>query len=156
MDLLLWRHAEAEDTGLDGTDLSRTLTPKGRRQAAAMADWLNKHGPRESRILVSPALRTQQTAQALGREFETCQDLAPDAAASQLIKASGWPQGRHPYETVILVGHQPTLGQLAARLLSGREANWTVKKGAVWWLQHRRSGGYDETVLKLVLPPEYA
>jgi phosphohistidine phosphatase len=156
MDLLLWRHAEAEDTGLDGSDLSRALTPKGRRQAAAIADWLTKHGPQEPRILVSPALRTQQTAQALGREFETCHDLAPDASASQLIKACGWPKGHLPREAIILVGHQPTLGQLAARLLGGREANWSVKKGAVWWLQHRSSGGTEETVLKLVLPPEFA
>lgn len=156
MDLLLWRHAEAEDTGLDGTDLSRPLTAKGRRQAAAMADWLKKHGPPELRLLVSPALRTQQTAQALGREFATCKDLAPNASVSQLIKASGWPQGRQPGEAIILVGHQPTLGQLAARLLSGREANWSVKKGAVWWLQSRGSGGAEDAVLKLVLPPEYA
>ncbi len=43
-----------------------------------------------------------------------------------------------------------------ARLISGRDADWSVKKGAIWWLQSRGSDGHDEAVLKLVLPPEFA
>lgn len=156
MDLLLWRHAEAEDIAVDGTDLGRSLTPKGRQQATAMANWLNKHGPRQALILVSPALRTLQTAQALGREFETCPEIAPNASASQLLKAAGWPKGLRGHEAIILVGHQPTLGHLAARLICGREAEWPVKKGALWWLQRRGHGPAEETVLKLVLPAEFA
>ena len=157
MDLLLWRHAEAEDVGPDGGDLSRRLTAKGRQQAAAIARWLEKNGPREARVLVSPAMRTQETARALGRPVEICPDIAPGASASDLIRASGWPKGPAGHDgAVILVGHQPTLGQLAARLMSGRSAEWTVKKGALWWLQHRTRGGHEETVLKLVLPAELA
>jgi len=157
MNLLLWRHAEAEDRSRDGTDLARELTPKGLKQAAAMARWLNTHGPKEPRILVSPARRTQQTAQALERRFETCKEIAPDRAVSDLLKASGWPEGRHAErESVILVGHQPTLGLLAAKLLTGKEAVWSVKKGALWWFQYRNRDGIEETILKLVLPAELA
>lgn len=157
MDLILWRHAEAEDISEDGGDLSRQLSAKGKQQATAMARWLKKHGPQEPRILVSPALRTLETAQALSRSFETCAEIAPDASVNELLKASGWPGGQHGHrEAVILIGHQPTLGRLAARVITGKEANWSVKKGAIWWLQRRIRGEAEETVLKLVLPPELA
>ena len=62
MDLLLWRHAEAED-GED--DMKRRLTERGHKQARAMAAWIRKHQPKDLRIIVSPAVRTQQTAEAL-------------------------------------------------------------------------------------------
>ena len=155
MDLLLWRHAEAEDARPDGSDLARRLTAKGDRQAAAMGRWLNRNLPPETKILVSPAVRTQQTAQALGRPFATVSAIAPGASPDALLKAAGWPDGTYG-ETVLLVGHQPTLGLLAARLITGTPAAWSVKKGAVWWLQYRARRGHDETVLKLVLPAELA
>ena len=140
----------------DGGDLARQLTPKGQQQARAMAHWLNKKGPKSPRILVSPALRTQQTAQALTRHYETLPDIAPDASVSDLLRASGWSQHTGTRETVILVGHQPTLGMLAAKILTGRESAWSVKKGALWWIQRRTRAGQEETLLKLVLPAELA
>lgn len=155
MDLLLWRHAEAEDIADEG-DLARVLTPKGRLQADAMAKWLKRHGPQDSRILVSPALRTQQTAQAFSKHFETCAAIAPSASVSDLLKASGWPKGLAGSAAVIVVGHQPTLGQVAAKLISGREAGWSVKKGALWWLQRRVRGEHEETILKLVMSADLA
>ena len=63
MDLILWRHAEAEDGVPDG---ARALTKKGLKQAAAIAAWLKPRLPDATRILVSPATRAQQTAAALG------------------------------------------------------------------------------------------
>ena len=156
MDILLWRHADAEDIAGNGTDLDRSLTSKGHRQATAIARWLKQNGPREPHLLVSPARRTQQTAQALSPIFETSPDLAPDATVQQLIKASGWHTNRQTPRAVILVGHQPTLGQLAAQLVSGQQADWAIKKGALWWLQTRAIGGDKETVIKLVLPPDFA
>jgi phosphohistidine phosphatase len=156
MDLLLWRHAEAEDIA-DGGDLERELTPKGRAQATAMARWLKNNGPRDPRILVSPAMRTQQTAQAFSKHFETCVAISPNASVSDLLKASGWPKGLvSPDEAVILVGHQPTLGQVAAKLISGRESSWSVKKGALWWLQRRVRGESEETILRLVMSADLA
>ena len=52
MDLILWRHADAQD---GNPDLERPLTAKGRLQARKMAAWLNQRMPQEARILVSPA-----------------------------------------------------------------------------------------------------
>ncbi len=66
MDLILWRHAEAHPQRDGQTDLERALTAKGERQAERMAEWLNRRLADSTRILVSPALRTQQTARALG------------------------------------------------------------------------------------------
>jgi phosphohistidine phosphatase len=148
MDLLLWRHAEAED-GED--DLRRRLTERGQRQARAMAQWIRAHQPRDLRILVSPAVRTLQTAEALKLPFETVRKLAPDACVSEVIAASGWPQASG---AVLVVGHQPTLGRLAALLLAGVEAEWSIKKGALWWLSHRLRRGESQTVLRAVIPAE--
>ena len=60
MDLILWRHCEAEP---GAPDMGRRLTPKGLKQAARMAPFLERHLPDTCRILVSPADRAQQTAQ---------------------------------------------------------------------------------------------
>ena len=62
MDLILWRHAEAHVIKEGQSDLERTLTTKGERQAQRMAEWLNQRLAHSTRILVSPAVRTQQTA----------------------------------------------------------------------------------------------
>lgn len=150
MDLILWRHAEAvEREGLD--DLQRQLTSKGERQAQKMADWLNHRLAHSTRILVSPALRCQQTAKALGRSFKTVDALAPEAAPEALLKAARWPDASEP---VLLVGHQPTLGQLAAQLLAGQALPWAVKKGAVWWLRNRDREGVAPVVLQAVMAPD--
>ncbi|GAB2180268.1 phosphohistidine phosphatase SixA [Denitratisoma sp. agr-D3] len=137
MELILWRHAQAEDPLPDQDDLARALTGKGRKQAKAMARWLHARLPADTRILVSPALRTRQTADALKLPYTVIPALAPDAAPAALLHAAGWPA--HP-EPVLIVGHQPTLGLLAARLLCGREQPWSVKKGAVWWLRAEGNG----------------
>lgn len=135
MDLILWRHADAED-GDDAPheDLKRRLTPRGERQATRVALWLHRQMPEGVRILVSPALRAQRTAAKLERKFTTLDAIGPQARAADLLQASGWPHGRR---TVLMVGHQPALGQLASLLLTGHDAGWTVRKGAVWWLRHR-------------------
>lgn len=159
MDLILWRHAQAvvlEDEG--GTvafdlarDLARPLTPKGERQAARVAEWLNQRLPDTTRILVSPARRTQQTAEALGRRLRTVDTLNPLASVEDLLAAARWPDAREP---VLIVGHQPTLGLLAARLLCGHEQPWSVRKGAVWWLRSREREGDPQVVLHAVVPPD--
>ena len=55
MDLILWRHADAQEVRDAADDLERALTPKGERQAQRMADWLNRQLPANARVLVSPA-----------------------------------------------------------------------------------------------------
>lgn len=149
MDLILWRHAEAED-GLP--DLARELTGRGRKQASRMADWLNPRLPPDIRILVSPAARAMQTAQALGREYDEVSALAPGANAEDVLAAAGWPDAPYP---VLVVGHQPTLGQVAMRLLAGQAGDLTVKKGGIWWFQGRERGGRVQVVLRAVAAPDW-
>ena len=135
MQLLLWRHAEAEDIAPDHSDANRRLTERGRKQARTMAGWLNAHLPAHTHILASPAVRTRQTAEALGRPFEIETRLFTDASVADHLAACGWLQGHDNDErTVLVVGHQPTLGQLAAQLMCGQPLSWSVKKGAIWWL----------------------
>ncbi|MCC6869277.1 MAG: phosphohistidine phosphatase SixA [Burkholderiales bacterium] len=150
MDLILWRHAEAE-TGI--ADLERRLTAKGVKQAARMALWLDARLPDSCRILVSPAERAQQTAQALQRKYRTLPELAPGASAAAVLAAANWPDSREP---VLVVGHQPTFGFVVSLLLSGEEAYWSIRKGAVWWLSHRAREDAGTVVLKAALAPELA
>jgi phosphohistidine phosphatase len=151
MDLILWRHAEAEVASAGQDDLQRALTHKGERQARRMAAWLNQRLPATTRVLVSPALRCRQTAEALGREMRIVPTLAPDAPASALLDTARWPRSSEP---VLICGHQPTLGQLAAQLLAGVEQDWAVKKGAVWWLRWRQRDGEPEVTLHAVQGPD--
>jgi phosphohistidine phosphatase len=147
MDLILWRHAEAEN-GID--DPARELTPRGHKQAAQMAKWLKSRLPEDCRMLVSPARRTRQTADALGVAYETTKEVRNGASAADVLSAAGWPGGGN---AVLVVGHQPTLGHVAALILSGRETDWTVKKGAVWWFSSRPRHGGD-FVLRTVIDPD--
>lgn len=64
MDLILWRHADAEHDQVDGLD--RKLTPRGHKQAKVMASWLDTRLPGNCRVMASPAVRAQQTVRALG------------------------------------------------------------------------------------------
>lgn len=149
MDLILWRHAEA----VDGfPDHSRALTSKGRQQAERMAAFLNSHLPHDTRILVSPALRAQQTAGALNKKFHTEPAIDVGASAQKVLVAAGWPEIGG---TTLLVGHQPWLGEVAALLMSGHPDSWSVKKGAVWWFSRRERGGDEQTNLRLVISPEH-
>jgi len=152
MELLLWRHCEAEP---GAPDLGRALTGKGEKQARRIAAWLHAHLPDSARILVSPALRAQQTAAALAelapRKVKTVDALAPGASAEDVLRAVRWPQSG---AVIVVVGHQPTLGWVASRLLSGAEADWPIKKGGVWWVSSRRRFGIDQAVVRAVINPD--
>jgi phosphohistidine phosphatase len=154
MDLILWRHAEAEDW-LAGDaqkgDLERSLTQRGEKQAARMASWLDRQLPEGTRILVSPARRCEQTALALGRKYKIRTELAPDATPAQLLELVQWPLAKSP---VLVVGHQPVLGQTIALLLGLQESECPVKKGALWWLRNRDRDGQSQTVVVTVQSPE--
>lgn len=151
MDLILWRHAEAFELHDGGDDLQRVLTPKGERQAKRMAAWLNRHLSAGTRVLCSPAVRTRQTAEALGREFKTLPALAPEAEPAALLAAARWPDARMP---VLIVGHQPTLGMTAALLLTGQAQPWPLRKGGIVWLRQRVREGERQTMLHAALGPE--
>ncbi|MCX7173524.1 MAG: histidine phosphatase family protein [Proteobacteria bacterium] len=124
-------------------------------QARRIADWLRERRPQELRILVSPAERCQQTARALALPFEVETELGIGADAADILTAAGWPEGNAKSGcAVLLVGHQPTLGRLAAFLLSGEDADWNIKKGALWWFSSRTREGGAQTVLRAMIGPD--
>lgn len=144
MNLILWRHADAEG---GSPDSARRLTERGRVQADRVSAWLKPRLPGDCAVLVSPAVRAQQTASALGRHFVTAPAIGVDASATDVVNAAGWPSRPG---TVVIVGHQPTLGRVAAMLLSGTEADWEFAKGALWWLVHANG----KTALRAAVDPE--
>jgi len=148
MELILWRHAEAHD---GSPDMERELTGKGHKQADKMATFLRARLPEDTRILVSPAKRTQQTARALTKHFHTEEVLSPGATAKEILDTIGWPDLD---STVLIVGHQPVLGQIAAMLLANSASGFSVKKGSVWWLGRHTSEGDYQTNLRLAIAPE--
>lgn len=154
MDLILWRHAEAHEGVEEGDDLARALTPRGEKQAARMAAWLDRHLPEGTRIFVSPACRTEQTAAALaalGRKYKLRPELAPDGNAAALLTLVQWPTAKG---CVLVVGHQPILGQTIAQLLGLNATECAVKKGAVWWLRNREREAQSQTVVVTVQSPD--
>ncbi len=151
MDLILWRHAEAEDAADGQDDLKRALTSRGEKQAARVAAWLDRQLPEGARILCSPALRCEQTVLALGRKFKTREELAPDVPVESILEAAQWPASRHP---VLIVGHQPTLGDVIARLLHLKHGTCAVRKGSAWWLRTRERDGQEQTVVVAVQSPD--
>jgi phosphohistidine phosphatase len=149
MNLILWRHAEAED-GDGHDDAARELTKKGRRQAERMAHWLRPRLDGDWQVVVSPAKRTLQTVKPLEREFEASEAVGLDATAAGMLRAAGWPGGAR---NVLIVGHQPTLGQAAAHLMGGGVGDLAIRKGAIWWFETRGGNAHRETVLRAVLGP---
>ena len=149
MELILWRHAEAEDPGPKG-DFARELTRKGRKQAERMAEWLRPRLEGEWRVVVSPAARAIQTVTPLGLDYEVVPQIDPSRSAPDLLRAVAWPKG----ERVVAVGHNPTFGEVAAQLLGSPDGEVAFKKGAVWWFATRSRGEGIETVLKAVMTPD--
>jgi phosphohistidine phosphatase len=151
MDLILWRHAEAEDEREGVADLERALTGRGEKQAARVAAWLDRHLPEGTRILCSPALRCEQTVLPLGRKYKLREDLKPGAAAAAVLEAAQWPDAKQP---VLVVGHQPVLGQVAAQLLHIEGGECSIRKCGVWWLRARERDGDGQTVVLAVQSPD--
>jgi phosphohistidine phosphatase len=149
VDLILWRHADA----VEGTpDHIRELTSKGRKQAEKVAAFLHRHLPAEVRILVSPTTRTQETIAALTKNFTLAPTIGPAASATAVLKAAHWPNAGG---IVLVVGHQPTLGAVAAQLLGSTNELLNIKKGALWWFSHRVREGSAQITLRLVISAEF-
>lgn len=129
--IILWRHADAEIPIMHQDDMARALTAKGVKQSRLMAKWLNKYLPKDTKVLVSPALRALQTAKPLGIKFEVVDALQPGAQLAHILTVLD----AYGTDNLMLIGHQPWIGELIAYLLHGQEALVSVKKGAVWWLR---------------------
>jgi len=151
MDLILWRHAEADEPQGGCDDLARVLTPRGEKQAQRMAHWLDRQLPEGLRVLCSPAKRTEQTVMALGRKYKLRAELLPGGSGEDLLELVQWPVQKG---AVLVVGHQPMLGAAVAKILGLSQSACAVRKGAVWWLRHRERLGQAETVVMAVQSPE--
>ena len=149
MDLILWRHAQAE---VGEPDEGRELTQQGRKQALRMGAWLDRSLPNGCKVLCSPTVRTLQTVEALGRKYKIVPEIGPLASAADVLNVVGWPDAK---TAVMVVGHQPWLGEVASWLLTGVEQDWTVKKSSAWWISHRQRDEGNELFLKAVLSPEF-
>lgn len=140
MDLILWRHADA----VDGyPDLSRELSPKGRDQAARMADWLQPRLPTGAQLIASGATRAQQTLAALSTDFRIESRLNPGARPADYLNLA-------TEACTVIVGHQPEIGRVISQLLCGEDRSTSVKKASVWWFSGR--GGQWE--LRAMLSPD--
>ncbi|MCL1961821.1 MAG: histidine phosphatase family protein [Desulfovibrionaceae bacterium] len=151
MDLILWRHAEAQEWNEGDDDMARALTARGYKQAKHIAAWLNRQLPEGARVLCSPARRCEQTALALERKYKLRKELAPGATADALLAAADWPDGK---SAVVLVGHQPALGQVIAQLAGMTQPSCTLRKGALWWLRTRERDGQTQTQVLTVQSPD--
>ena len=151
-DIVLWRHADAEP-GVP--DLHRALTHKGEKQAKRVAHWLHERLPPTAVIYASPAKRAQQTALALAhlgaREFVTVDAFSP---STRLDAALGALRSTDPTRAVVVVGHQPTLGELVSHLLGAGVDEWPIRKGAVVWLAGRVDDDCSHVVLHAAITPD--
>lgn len=155
-EIIFWRHAEAHDAVAGQSDLDRKLTVKGQRNAERVAHWLDRNLPSQCRVYVSEAKRAQQTARCLPRKSKTLAAINPDATANEVLDAIGWKDGEGVDEPIVVVGHQPWIGECIANLLEISPAeSLSVKKAAVWWLQRRTRDDRKETVLRAVVAPEF-
>ena len=132
-------------------DGERKLTAKGEKQAARMAKWLRPRLAEDALILVSPARRAQQTARALKLDYKTVKEVGTGAGAEDVLRASGWPKGNG---AVVVVGHQPTLGETAALLLTGAKQGWSLKKGAIAWIARHAEDKKGATQLRAWISPD--
>jgi len=117
MTLYLLRHAEAEV--LATSDRARCLTEKGETQAERTGKFCRKHGIAPEIILTSPVLRALQTAKIVAKHLEGAELIeAPwGACGMQAATAITELQAHANCGSIMLVGHQPDLGALAASLL---------------------------------------
>ena len=153
MDLILWRHAEADDASGDD-DLERALTPKGERQAERMAEWLNRQPRQSTRASWSSPARALP---ADGRRRSAASSRTVDRARARRERRGAARRrraGPRRAEPVLVVGHQPTLGLAASHAAVGQAQPWRCKKAAVWWLRIAPRDDDGQVVLQAVQSPD--
>jgi phosphohistidine phosphatase len=136
----LLRHGVASDTSPTGHDDDRPLTDEGRRKLKAAAAAFRKAiGSELGRIVASPLVRAQQTARLVAEEcrlaeagateIETSSDLVHAVPAGVPIDTLIEPALADDCHSILLVGHEPQLGSLLARLVTGIDASIPLRKG---------------------------
>ena len=151
MDLIFWRHAETTEAEDGQADADRPLTARGERQAARMAHWLERQLPESTKVLCCPSVRAEQTVTPLGRKYKLREELSPNACIEDVLALAQWPLNKH---SVLLVTHQPLIGEIISQLRHIQLPELVVKKGSVWWLRSRFKDEKPQTMLVTVQTPE--
>ena len=157
-ELYLVRHAVAEERGAKWPDDSkRPLTADGMSRMKKSARGLDRLDVAFDVILSSPLVRARQTAEILSTEMEghpaivTIDSLAPGAAFASLVADLE----KHARKTrIALVGHEPAIGELAARLIGSRHSI-EFKKGAVARIDIDQIPPNGPGDLRWMLPPKF-
>ena len=155
MEIWLLRHAAADERASSGGDEDRALTPEGARQAKAVAQGLAALEPKIDLILTSPYRRARETAEAVARTLGLEEKLRESRALEPGRDPSGILEELETEEgaAVLLVGHQPYLGALLGRLVSGNDQmEIPLKKGAVAWVSMKSARAGE---LRALLPAEF-
>lgn len=125
--LVLLRHAKAET--LAANDRSRGLTERGREECAELRAWLAEQGVTPDRVLVSSAVRTQQTwdLAGVGQGEVVVEDRLYQAGPDEVRELMA--ELPADVATLVVVGHNPTLEDLAWELDEGDHARDVTNKG---------------------------
>ena len=154
--LYVLRHAEAEDLSPSGLDADRALTDAGTKRMKTIGRAIAKMEPEFDAVLVSPLLRARQTAEPVVAacrfkgEPQVTESLLPGTDPKVLLEelaASDW-------KSVLVVGHEPHMGRLVGRLVSGRrDVEVPMKKAALAIFEIHPHLGESRAELKAYLPP---
>jgi phosphohistidine phosphatase len=154
--LHILRHAEAEALSPTGLDADRALTDAGTKRMKLVARAIARMEPDFDAVLVSPLLRARQTAEPViaacrfKGEPRVTEALLPGSDPSSILEeleAAGW-------KSVLLVGHEPHMGCLVGRLVSGRkDVEVPMKKAALAVFEVHPHLGAGRAELKSYLPP---
>ncbi|HZR79484.1 MAG TPA: phosphohistidine phosphatase SixA [Candidatus Binatia bacterium] len=128
------RHAIAEDRAASGRDADRALTREGRKKMKRAARGLAVLEVRPAAILTSPLVRARETAEILAAELNVPIELCPPlASGADPREVAAVVEQRSPDDALMLVGHEPDLGQIVAAWLTGSRDGLAVRfrKGAV-------------------------
>jgi len=150
------RHAEAEEVSPSGRDQDRRLTDDGRRRMKAVAKAIARLDPGYDAVLVSPLVRSRQTAEPVAeacgfrKALVETRALLPNADPVELLHELA----RLKPATVLVVGHQPHLGRLLGFLLSGRgDLEVPMKKAALAAFEAGADPSLGRAELKFLLSP---
>ena len=99
-----------------------------------MARWMERQLPESAKIICCPTVRAEQTLLPLGRKYKCRDELSPNALPGEVLKLVHWP---HNKQTILIVSHQPLIGQLISQLLHIQTHPLNIKKCSVWWLRSK-------------------
>ncbi len=156
MKIHLLRHAEAEDASPSGRDADRRLSDAGKKRMKSVARAIAKMEPGYDAVLVSPLVRTRQTAEPVAaacgfrRPFLETKSLLPNADPEEILLELG----RLGAGSVLLVGHQPHVGRLLGRLATGRrDSEIPMKKAGLAEIEIDGDPAVARAELKWLLSP---